>query len=493
VYFFNLTVPVLLASLAFTNKDAPYTAQGAFCALPSKPIWYRLGLSWIPRYIIALTVSGLAIIVYVHVELRFRAFSAASKRASLMSLSAAGHGIEGEKGEQIQQQQDSDKGRRASLPVLRVPKYDEYLAGPVDALGIQEEPYINAPQGEYLDVQQQGGAGEYYHPAQASRKQSTCTTSTTPTSASNKSGRSSKVPLGLSIKPPHPSKTLPIVASALDGPSLDVTLELNNNATRKQLRRQLRLIFIYPIVYVVLWIPPLILNIMTFFPKYNMKLPSGLAITSTVCLTIMGGVDCIVFLWREKPWRRGAGSVIGAVRRGSSTTNCCGLKRHGKGGEGETAGKTGQGRGSEGDMEAARPAANPNRQSTAHPQLDIPLSPGTPMSPIPSASSARKPSKIETLNSFAASNSSRRSRMHIRNSSSESESLAKMRAYERLALEQRDRGEGAAESVDGRRSDEIGRNASVITTGTAITSVTASSSVGQKEWWERRGSIIPIL
>ncbi|KAF2423600.1 hypothetical protein EJ08DRAFT_557427, partial [Tothia fuscella] len=68
-YVFGVTLflPLTLASLAFTNQDAPYTSQGAFCALPTKPIWYRLGLSWIPRYIIGLTVTGLAIAVYVHV------------------------------------------------------------------------------------------------------------------------------------------------------------------------------------------------------------------------------------------------------------------------------------------------------------------------------------------------------------------------------------------------------------------------------------------
>ena len=51
MYAFWVILPVLAASLAFTNHKG-YITSGTYCALPKRPFWYRLGLSYIPRYII---------------------------------------------------------------------------------------------------------------------------------------------------------------------------------------------------------------------------------------------------------------------------------------------------------------------------------------------------------------------------------------------------------------------------------------------------------
>ncbi|EEY15189.1 conserved hypothetical protein [Verticillium alfalfae VaMs.102] len=48
-------LPVVLASLAFINTPA-YVNNGQYCYLPIRPLWARLALSWIPRYIILLII-----------------------------------------------------------------------------------------------------------------------------------------------------------------------------------------------------------------------------------------------------------------------------------------------------------------------------------------------------------------------------------------------------------------------------------------------------
>ncbi|KAE9990043.1 hypothetical protein EG327_001934 [Venturia inaequalis] len=65
--------PIILASLAFIHGG--YVSQGVFCALPRDPLWSRLVLGWVPRWIIVVIVIGLAIGVYAHVSRQLEEFS----------------------------------------------------------------------------------------------------------------------------------------------------------------------------------------------------------------------------------------------------------------------------------------------------------------------------------------------------------------------------------------------------------------------------------
>jgi G protein-coupled receptor GPR1 len=72
MYAGALLFPSMLAGLAFTNSGWSYIPLGAFCTLPIRPFWYRLALAWIPRYLIALIVIGLAIVIKAYVGFEFR-------------------------------------------------------------------------------------------------------------------------------------------------------------------------------------------------------------------------------------------------------------------------------------------------------------------------------------------------------------------------------------------------------------------------------------
>ena len=53
--------------------------------LPSRPIWYRLALSWVPRYIILCTILGVYLAVYLYTKSKFGEFDAKFSTNSLAS------------------------------------------------------------------------------------------------------------------------------------------------------------------------------------------------------------------------------------------------------------------------------------------------------------------------------------------------------------------------------------------------------------------------
>ena len=69
--------------------------------------------------------------------------------------------------------------------------------------------------------------------------------------------------------------------------------------TREKILRQLRLLFIYPIVYVVIWILPFIVQL----TGYGKGAPYGMRLASIVFLCLHGLADSLVFCLKEKPWR----------------------------------------------------------------------------------------------------------------------------------------------------------------------------------------------
>ena len=82
IYPFWLGPPLLAASLAFINKKNAYITSGTYCYLPKRPLWYRLALSWIPRYLIISTIFLMYASIYIYVRVKFRGFSMWAKEDS---------------------------------------------------------------------------------------------------------------------------------------------------------------------------------------------------------------------------------------------------------------------------------------------------------------------------------------------------------------------------------------------------------------------------
>jgi G protein-coupled receptor GPR1 len=73
--------------------------------------------------------------------------------------------------------------------------------------------------------------------------------------------------------------------------------------TRDKIRRQLRFLFIYPLVYIGIWILPFISHVLQYDDRYALNTPFGLTCITTICICSQAAVDSWLFSTREKPWR----------------------------------------------------------------------------------------------------------------------------------------------------------------------------------------------
>jgi G protein-coupled receptor GPR1 len=81
--------------------------------------------------------------------------------------------------------------------------------------------------------------------------------------------------------------------------------------TREQMRRHVRLMFVYPLVYMLLWVAPLVAHV---FKWHNptQTVPFAASLLSLASLAAQGAVNCWLFSTREQPWEHKAGEKHGS-------------------------------------------------------------------------------------------------------------------------------------------------------------------------------------
>lgn len=329
IYSVITLLPVLLSALPFIKKDMGYQFSGAFCNLPLRPIWYRLALVWIPRWVIALIITFISVYMYAYVDKKFTGFS----RTSIdLSLSARSHSTQDSEAQSKQLRKGTFSGhkttesfdwRRGSSTTIsrslsqNFPKKDS----PNDAT------QAKARSGDPRPLDFAFSRNDFEPLSQTSqvlpqlpddqRRTSEVTTSSKITSVTEKSS-ASLAPLKEIPSPDHPYLNPPADSYKCDahepppthhdtspaGEAAKRALE----AQRLLLQRQLRNNFIYPLIYLAMWTIPLITTCMQFTTKYAMSTPAWLGILGVFSLTGMGAVDCLAFLWKERPWRAVPGS-----------------------------------------------------------------------------------------------------------------------------------------------------------------------------------------
>ena len=200
---------ILLAALAFINSSSSYVSQGTFCYLPARPIWYRLALSWIPRYLILCTILGIYLAVYLYTKAKFGDFDAKFSTNSLDT-------------EHSTQQSLTDRASSWPLPGLDVADSPKGAESSTET----SSPILDSP-------------------------------IASPRVTLSKSYESVSGP------PARPIIRTPTLLEALRDKALDTAanrrLESSSNAALRQhhkvIQRQLRYLFVYPLVYLAMWIP----------------------------------------------------------------------------------------------------------------------------------------------------------------------------------------------------------------------------------------------
>lgn len=372
---FLVIVPLLLASLAFINPQGAYEYNAGVCWLPIQPIWYRLALSWIPRYVIFVTIIVLSFAVYIHIGNQFDAFremwtisrreSHGSRwrytfRSGMTTPHTPRSGAHDHLSDAIsphtmpQAHFDFDLSRRSSLSegnwqdsrtrsqpskylVRRhaheeVPRVALSLSTSSDGVGTTESSTDSEVSSIMSAHAAERTAGDHVEQFRSSNEPPLSLDGV----RSDVSHRKVRLPRqnsvvrrvlqGLPRDVADPGSSQMIRSHADDaGFAGDSSPHHMLEAKRATVMLQVRMNFTYPIVYVALWVIPFVLHCMQYKAIYARDPPTALAALSNLCISGMGFANCLVFLLREQPWR-----IVGTLPEWLHLSWLCGrsTKRH---------------------------------------------------------------------------------------------------------------------------------------------------------------------
>ncbi|CUM54561.1 unnamed protein product [Debaryomyces tyrocola] len=239
VYAISIFLPILLASLAFINGIG-YEPLTNWCYMPTRPLWCRLVLSWIPRYLIIITIFVIYGCVYRHVTKQY-----SNVRNTMMGTDEAEH-------------ETTSTWKRFYKALGFVLFLNVILS---DSLKKDDN---DTP----INEEQQ------------------------PSNFVNDSSRenqSSETPINNN----H---------NLIQGNLNEDTLQ-QFKRRQVQVERQMKTIFIYPVSYIFLWIFPLIVHAFDFKYGLSRKPIVWLNSISAFMQPFNCTVDTVVFFIREKPWK----------------------------------------------------------------------------------------------------------------------------------------------------------------------------------------------
>ena len=358
IYPLCILTPFLLAGLAFIRHAPAYLAQGPVCSLPIRPYWYRLALSWTPRYVIMASIVILYTAIYVHVALQFGSMRRffGSRQDSILDT------LEPDRDDSVQLDVMSDASRRHSVLVavtrhasLRPPSVSHSLVSPRDVAAL--DPRASSSRNQSGDTTLVDGSSDRFDfagafPATQQQQQQQQRDRDEDKIDRDKSDKEKSdfsvfenSALANSMFPPigntdgcldahtgrrlstrRPSRVpLPPMRAAAAAATADVSDDILTHrivtpamrAKRAAIQRQLRLLFAYPLCYILTWLLPLVQNGLNYSDHFAQHPVFAVTLLAYLSLAAMGAMDALVFAWREKPWRLipGAdGSFVGSLR-----------------------------------------------------------------------------------------------------------------------------------------------------------------------------------
>ena len=326
-YVMWVVFPALSAGLAFTNPDYAYTSQGTYCYLPVRPLWYRVGLAWIPRYIIFITISTIYVAIYVYVHYKFNDLDSNMGNSYLEENATALNEINaGADNDPRVMDPQLDIPTTPPLPVLDrhglIPSNTPSAVDPSSRKPSIASNYNARPASRGSDSIDQafggldtrlelGLRGESPTSPEASHFRSVRSTPET-SEASPPSDNHSFVGILHALRNESGAiSDTPIDHQPRFGLPSDATLTLVDshgyNGAAEELhhkriviRRQLRFLFIYPLVYMFMWTIPFIQNALQYTDWYVRNPSLVLTALVTVIVPLQCAVDSWLFSTREK-------------------------------------------------------------------------------------------------------------------------------------------------------------------------------------------------
>ncbi|KAI0011239.1 G protein-coupled glucose receptor regulating Gpa2-domain-containing protein [Xylariaceae sp. FL0662B] len=354
-----IVIPIILAAVVPITGGS-FEDNGPYCYLPVDPTWYRSAISWIPRYVIFGVIIVTYTWLYLYVAFRFRRFGKDQRRASAQSdrstqkrklnhhehqhdvpptppiadhgLLSSARGSPG-KDEKPGHPKDRQQSFTSTVSTLRLGEAASTPTRPEQAAR------RNSIAWNVVDFGQDGSVDlpRATQPAPAGH----VSPMTFPLSAEtgplrtpepvHHASLSSSQPSGhsrilrgrsFSTGPRRLASSISSIFSSLRrGPQqppdddassstpsspihLPAEAEEALRRSRERPHRQLRLLFVYPAIYMLTWIAPFVSHVLRYDDTYadQHRAPLALRVVSIASLGVGAAVDCCFFSAWEKPW-----------------------------------------------------------------------------------------------------------------------------------------------------------------------------------------------
>ena len=275
-------VPGLLAGLAFINPT-PYVPLVTWCYLPARPLVWRYTLAWGPRYFILLTISVLYITLYIYVRRVYRTIDRNQRESSADS----------EFDSQASSNGESQPAEPGQINLQRPPQSYLQRNRPSIPPQLREDPEKES------------------RPSMSASNETPTPTSETSTSHQNLLPNEQPAVPAANVQRNMSAATIhtDVIPPSMHNPPT-ATRDLNGSFSQRRARieRQMRTLFIFPIVYFIMWIPPFVNHLyqVITFDSNATSLPAGtfvVTVIATVFLPVQGFVNVCVYAIRERPWR----------------------------------------------------------------------------------------------------------------------------------------------------------------------------------------------
>ncbi|KAH8885519.1 hypothetical protein GQ53DRAFT_356033 [Thozetella sp. PMI_491] len=361
-YAAYIIIPSALASLAFINGQG-YQNVGHYCYLRTDYPWARLALSWVPRYVLLVMVVIIYLFLYIYVSHMMGTYDRRASgnfthgRRDCLSTDGppippiAYHGlIPSTPSSRRPSGIDNAERHRSDSSVSTIDLGTAALGGP------QNEQERTAKPGKPLDWDWRGFRHPFASPDGTTKGQD-LEEPVSPTTAGPRvpppavhpssprseisphdvddlsdvsSGKSlpgqsfwrrplsSMTPGALSSEPNSPNLdskrkgSQPNMLSVLRRgpqsiPSISVSPSILVDDTgithNQKMQYQLWSFFLYPLVYIIIWVFPFVSHILGYDDAITAEDPQWLLMLSIISLCVQGTVDCMLFSIREKPWK----------------------------------------------------------------------------------------------------------------------------------------------------------------------------------------------
>lgn len=252
VYGLSFLIPLAMASFPYIGMG--YTSFVCWCYLPQRPVWYRLVLSWVPRYCIVIIILAVYGLIYYHVLREFR---------TLGGVFSTMHRLK-------------HKNTLHPTPLMAKPSFFSSLRYFFETVRDHTFPKLVLP-GESSDM-----------------------------SRTESSTDSNIDPIALA---PYGNQSPGYRHNSVDAENFvgSDTLQAANlehfRHRQKIIEKQMKSIFVYPFAYILMWLFPFILQVTQINYEYHHGPIVWLNCVGAFMQPFYGFVDSMVFFYREQPWK----------------------------------------------------------------------------------------------------------------------------------------------------------------------------------------------